>query len=221
VACRPPLDLPKRCAAAPDAPAGAVRVLDNRQRPLGVALWSPTSEISLRLLDRDSDASLDQAWWHDRIRRSVERRRDLAETTTAFRLVHSEGDAVPSLVCDRFDRWIVVQLNSAGLEAFRDVIVASLVAICQPAGILARNDASLRTREGLARETVLLHGDVPREIEVTEHGVRYLAAPWTGQKTGAFLDQRENRVRIGEVAHGRALDCFSYTAPLRCTWRRG
>ncbi len=196
--------------SVPEVSAGAVLVVGDRRRPLGVALWSPTSEISLRLLDTDPDATLDEVWWHDRLQRAIERRRDLAGETNACRLVHGEGDAIPSLVCDRFDRWLVVQLNSAGLEAFRAPIVASLVSLCQPLGILARNDASLRTREGLNRETVLLHGDVPREIEVTEHGVRYLAAPWTGQKTGAFLDQRENRVRVGEVAHGRTLDCFSY-----------
>jgi 23S rRNA (cytosine1962-C5)-methyltransferase len=196
--------------SAPDAPAGAVQVLDDRQRPLGVALWSPTSEISLRLLDRNPDTTLDYSWWHDRVRRAIERRRELASVTNACRLVHGEGDAIPSLVCDRYNRWLVVQLNSAGLEAFRQPIIEALVALCAPEGILARNDASLRTREGLVRETVLLHGDVPREIEVAEHGVRYLAAPWTGQKTGAFLDQRENRVRVGDVAHGRSLDCFSY-----------
>ncbi|MEP7344231.1 MAG: class I SAM-dependent rRNA methyltransferase [Gemmatimonadaceae bacterium] len=196
--------------AAPDAPAGAVQVIDNRRRPLGVALWSPTSEISLRLLDRNPDATLDESWWHDRLLIAIERRRELNGATNACRLVHGEGDAIPSLVCDQFDRWLVVQLNSAGLEAFRAPIVASLVALCKPLGILARNDASLRTREGLARETVLLHGDVPRQIEVAEHGVRFLAAPWTGQKTGAFLDQRENRVLVAEVARGRTLDCFSY-----------
>jgi 23S rRNA (cytosine1962-C5)-methyltransferase len=99
---------------------------------------------------------------------------------------------------------------SAGLERFREEIVESLRSLAEPAGILARNDVPLRSREGLARETVLLHGDVPREIEVNEYGVKYLAAPFTGQKTGAFLDQRDNRHFVGTVARGRALDCFSY-----------
>ncbi|MGH7623433.1 MAG: class I SAM-dependent rRNA methyltransferase, partial [Gemmatimonadaceae bacterium] len=87
---------------------------------------------------------------------------------------------------------------------------SALRELLAPLGILARNDVAVRAREGLARETTLLHGDVPREIEVAEHGVRYLAAPWDGQKTGAFLDQRENRVLAGRVARGRALDCFAY-----------
>jgi 23S rRNA (cytosine1962-C5)-methyltransferase len=113
-------------------------------------------------------------------------------------------------VCDRYDEWLVVQLMSAGLERFREEIIASLRSLIEPAGILARNDVQLRAKEGLARETVVLHGDVPREIEVNEYGIRFLAAPWTGQKTGAFLDQRENRHFVGSVARGRALDCFSY-----------
>ena len=90
-----------------------------------------------------------------------------------------------------------------------------------PDGILARNDAALRAKEGLARETVLLHGDVPRELQVEEHGVRYLAAPWTGQKTGAFLDQRENRALVGRIARGRALDCFSYHGSFALHLARG
>lgn len=196
--------------ARPDAPPGAVRVRDPRGAPLGWALWSPASEISLRLLDRDPDARLDDAWWHRRIGAALARRAPLEGEATAYRLVHGEGDAIPSLVVDRYDRWLVAQFMSAGLERFRSEIVAALDDHARPAGILARNDAALRTREALPRETALLAGDVPREVEVEEHGVRYLAAPWTGQKTGAFVDQRENRRLVGSVARGRALDCFSY-----------
>ncbi|HEX6535094.1 MAG TPA: class I SAM-dependent rRNA methyltransferase [Gemmatimonadaceae bacterium] len=194
----------------PELPAGAVRVLDAARRPLGIALWSPRSEISLRLLDADPDAIIDAAWWRGRLERAIARRSSLVGETNAYRLVHGEADGAPSLVCDRYDRWLVVQLLSAGLEAFREPIVAALRELAQPDGILARNDVPVRSREGLPRETELLYGDVPREIEAREHGVRYLAAPWTGQKTGAFLDQRENRVLVGSVARGRALDCFSY-----------
>ena len=104
----------------------------------------------------------------------------------------------------------MVQLLSAGLEAFRTEIVAALTAATGAEGILARNDVSVRTREGLPRGVEALMGTVPDTIEVREHGVRYLAAPHTGQKTGAFLDQREARVLVGTVARGRALDVFSY-----------
>lgn len=190
--------------------AGAVLVHDNRGKPLGWALWSPKSEISLRLLDRDPNAIIDQAWWDERIAAAIARRAPLEDQTNAFRLIHGEADGLPSLVTDRYDQWLVVQLMSAGLEAFREPILDALRSLAEPAGILARNDVPLRTKEGLERETVVLHGDVPREIEVQEYGVRFLAAPFTGQKTGAFLDQRENRHFVGTVARGRALDCFSY-----------
>ena len=197
-------------ATRPSAPAAAVRVADHRGKPIGVALWSPTSEISLRMVDHSDRATLDGDWWKRRLGSAIERRASLGETSNAFRLVHGEGDACPSLVCDRYDRWLVVQLMSAGLEAFRDVIVETLDELVRPEGILARNDVALRSKERLSQNVEVLRGTVPETIEVNEHGVRFLAAPWKGQKTGAFLDQRENRVLIGQHARGRALDCFSY-----------
>lgn len=194
----------------PTTEAGAVLVHDTHGRALGWALWSPASEISLRLIDADEDAKIDAGWWHSRLSAAIGRRSSLAPTTNACRLVHGEGDGLPSLVVDRYDRWLVIQLLSAGLESFREEIVAALIDIVRPAGILARNDASVRTREGLLRHTELLFGDVPRTIEAREGEVRYLAAPHDGQKTGAFLDQRENRLLIGAKTRGRALDCFCY-----------
>ncbi len=192
----------------PATPPGVVAVHERSGQLLGQALWSPASEISLRLLDRDPAATIDQAWWRNRLSRAITRRDGI--DASACRLVHGEGDGLPSLVVDRYDRWLVVQLLSAGMESFREMIVAELLSLTGVEGILARNDAAVRDREGLARNTELLHGEVPREIEVREGGITYLAAPWTGQKTGAFLDQRENRIRVGQVARGRALDCFSY-----------
>jgi 23S rRNA (cytosine1962-C5)-methyltransferase len=194
----------------PAAEPGAVTVLDQRRRPLGVALWSPKSEISLRLLDPNPDATIDAHWWRERIEKAINRREPLRDDATAYRLIHGEGDGLPSLVCDRYDRWLVVQLLSAGLERYRDDVISALGELAVAEGILARNDPPVRSREGLPRETALLAGDVPQEIEVVEHGVRYLAAPWTGQKTGAFLDQREARRRAAAYARGNALDCFSY-----------
>jgi 23S rRNA (cytosine1962-C5)-methyltransferase len=194
----------------PTVEAGAVTVFDQRRRPLGTALWSPKSEISLRLLDQSADATIDARWWRKRIGQAIRRRDPLRDEATAYRLVHGEGDALPSLVCDRYDRWLVVQLLSAGLERYREDVIAALAELTGAEGILARHDPPVRTREGLTRETTLLAGDVPQEIEVVEHGVRYLAAPWSGQKTGAFLDQREARRRAATYARGKALDCFSY-----------
>lgn len=196
---------------AGSAPAGIVRVENQRGNPLGLALWSPKSEISLRFLTRDAEATIDGHWWRSTLERAIARRSGLiGQDTNACRLVHAEGDGIPSLVVDRYDQWLVVQFQSAGLEHFRVEIVDALKSITGCAGILARNDASVRTREGLEREVVTLYGEIPEEIEVLEHGVRYIAAPHTGQKTGAFLDQRDARRRVGQVARGRCLDVFSY-----------
>jgi 23S rRNA (cytosine1962-C5)-methyltransferase len=194
----------------PSGDAGAVRVLDVRGQFLGWALWSPSSEISLRLVDTRDDARIDDAWWSARIGAAIARRDALGATTNACRLVHAEGDGLPSLVVDRFDRWLVIQILSAGAERYREAIVRALREHARPDGILARHDVAVRDREGLPRLVEPIYQDVPRTIEIIESGVRYLAAPHDGQKTGAFLDQRENRLLAGSVARGRALDCFSY-----------
>lgn len=194
---------------APDTPAGAIHVADERGRLLGTALWSPTSQISLRMLTRD-DRAIDRAFWRARIDAAVAYRDSLRIDGNAYRLVHGEADGMPSLVVDRYGDVLVTQFLSAGLEVYCDDIVNALIDRVQPAGILARNDVAVRTHENLPLDTVLLHGEVPEQLEVREGTVRYLAAPWTGQKTGAFLDQRENRARAGQLARGRTLDCFSY-----------
>jgi 23S rRNA (cytosine1962-C5)-methyltransferase len=192
-----------------EAPAGAVQVVDEAGGRVGVALWSGASQIALRLLGRASVVP-DATFWHERIAAAVQYRQQLAPEATAYRMIHGEADGLPSLVVDRFGEYLVVQLLSAGLEQFRAPILEALVETCAPAGILARNDVPVRKLEQLAEDIELLHGTVPEEVEVREGDVVYLAAPWSGQKTGAFLDQRENRARAGALARGRALDCFSY-----------
>ncbi len=189
--------------------AGLVRVHDLRGRFIGQALYSPRSEIRLRLLER-SEQTVDAMWWRERLTGCARRREGI--DATAYRLVHAEGDALPSLVVDRYDRWLVVQLLSAGVETMRPAILQALVDLFQPEGVLLRNDAPVRRREGLGLEPELVHGSVPQEIGIREGPVHYLAAPWTGQKTGAFLDQRFNRLLAGQltVAGGQALDCFTY-----------
>jgi 23S rRNA (cytosine1962-C5)-methyltransferase len=119
---------------------------------------------------------------------------------------------LPSLVVDRYDRWIVAQILSAGLETMRQPILDALASLFDPRGILLRHDVPARRRERLPAEVEEVFGSVPREVEVREGGVRYLAAPWEGQKTGAFLDQRPNRLLAGQVTRpgARALDCFTY-----------
>jgi len=191
-----------------DAP-GIVAVTDRRGRHLGQALYSPQSEIRLRLLTRGTE-TIDGAWWAARIAAAADRRNGLA--ATAYRVVHAEGDGLPSLVVDRYGPYVVAQLLSAGLEQRRDDVVAGLRTALAPDGVLLRNDAAIRRHERLPLEVVPVFGTVPETVEVSEGDVRYLAAPWSGQKTGAFLDQRENRALVAAYAPagGRALDLFTY-----------
>lgn len=193
----------------PSAAAGAVSVADEGGKPIGVALWSPSSTISLRMLTRGTE-SIGPDFWCERVEAAVRYRRSLDPDASAYRLVHGEADGLPSLVVDRYGDYLIVQLLSAGVEAFRHEITDALSEVLAPKGILARNDVPVRRHEALEQRCELLEGEVPEEIEVREADVRCRVAPWTGQKTGAFLDQRENRVRAGELAYGRVLDCFTY-----------
>jgi 23S rRNA (cytosine1962-C5)-methyltransferase len=194
--------------SSPDAP-GLVAVTDQRGKFLGQALCSPRSEIRLRLLE-PSDRVVDVGWWRERLSAALARRSGI--DANAYRVVHAEGDGLPSLVVDRYDRWLVVQLLSAGLETMRAAILEALVDTCAPEGILLRHDSPVRRREGLDETVAVAVGQVPEWIEVREGTVRYLAAPWHGQKTGAFLDQRPNRILLAQHTKpgGRALDCFAY-----------
>ena len=188
---------------------GIVAVTDTHGTFLGRALWSPGSEIRLRLLTRD-DVPITAAWWTDRIREAAARRDRLDPPATAYRVVHAEGDGLPSLIVDRYGEHVVAQLLSAGLEAVRADVLGAIEEVCAPAGILLRNDASVRRHEGLPVGVEPVRGTVPDPVEVTEAGIRYLASPHHGQKTGAFLDQREHHALMGRVARGRALDLFCY-----------
>ncbi len=191
------------------ATAGIAPVHDSRGKFIGQALYSPKSEIRLRLLER-TDRVVDDSWWIERLTACSEARAGI--DASAYRLVHGEGDALPSLVVDRYDRWLVVQILSAGLETVRETIAHALVTVFQPEGILLRNDVPVRRREGLSQESAEIYRTVPHVIEIREGELRYLAAPWEGQKTGAFLDQRPNRLLAGTLipTGGRGLDCFAY-----------
>ena len=196
-------------AEEPDKKPGVVPVTDRKGKFLGQALYSPSSEIRLRLLTRGNE-SIDAKWWTTRIAAAAARRNGIA--ASAWRVVHAEADGLPSLVIDKYGPWIVAQLLSAGLETARAEVLAGITAALAPEGILLRNDAAVRRHEGLPSEVLLAFGQVPEVVEVVEDGLKYLAAPWSGQKTGAFLDQRENRALVGQHtrADGRALDLFTY-----------
>jgi len=196
-------------AEEPEKKPGIVPVTDRKGKFLGRALYSPSSEIRLRLLTR-ADEPIDARWWAYRIGDAARRRNGIS--ATAWRAVHAEGDGLPSLIVDKYGSWIVAQLLSAGLETARADVLAGIREALTPEGILLRNDAAVRRHEGLPLEVTLAEGQVPQTIEIAEDGVRYLAAPWSGQKTGAFLDQRENRLLVGRHTRpgGRALDLFTY-----------
>ena len=187
-----------------------VRVIGSAGRPLGYGLYSSRSVIALRMLTR-RDARPDEAFWRDRLAAAVRYRESLDIDATAYRLVHGEGDRLPGLVVDRYGDVLVVQALSQGTDRLLPLIGELLGELLQPAGILARNDAQVRALEGLDRVVELRHGGVPEQVEVREGGVRLSVDPWRGQKTGLFLDQRENRLAAARHARGRAFDGFSYT----------
>lgn len=188
----------------------AVAVLNPRGRPLGVAHYSSTSQISLRLLTRENLVP-DRGFFMARLQAALDFRRRVAGDTTACRLVHAEGDLLPGLIADRYGDYLVVQFLTQGMEAIRELITGCLAEIAAPAGILARNDAPVRRHEDLPRENVVLRGDIPERVEVQFNGLRWETDLLQGQKTGVYLDQRENYVAAARHGHGRALDCFTST----------
>lgn len=193
-----------------DAAGGdLVQVVGARGRPVGHALFSDRSEITLRMVEYGS-APPPASFIGDRLAAAIAFRTALAPEATAYRLVHGEADRLPSLIVDRYGEYLVVQALSQGIDRRVPEIVAALVDLVQPAGILARNDPRVRVLEGLEQKVEILHGRVPERIEVREGAVQYQVDPWRGQKTGLFLDQRENREAARRYARGRLLDGFSY-----------
>ncbi len=193
-----------------DAAGGdTVRVTSARGRPIGYALYSDRSEIAIRLLTRQDEAPTIETW-RERIAAAIAYRATLRIDATAYRLVHGEGDRLPSLIVDRYGDYLVVQTLSQGSDRMLPQIVDLLVSIAQPAGILARNDPKVRALEGLEQKVEVLYGTVPESIEVREGRVSYEVDTYRGQKTGLFLDQRENREAAARYARGRLLDAFSY-----------
>jgi 23S rRNA (cytosine1962-C5)-methyltransferase len=193
-----------------DAAGGAiVRVVDEAGNFVGQAFYSDRSEIALRFLSTHESA-IDREWWRARLRRCAESRAAIGRESNAFRLVFSEGDLLPSLIVDVYDNVLVLQTLSQGSEKIKSLLTELLIEEIRPRAVIERNDARVRAFEGLEFRSGLLYGDAANEIEVNQHGVRFLVSPLGGQKTGAFLDQRENYLAARSVAHGRALDCFTF-----------
>ena len=187
-----------------------VQVLGPRRRMVGSALFSDRSQISLRMLTRgDTPAGLPLL--RARIENAIAFREALGLDATAYRLVHGEADLLPSLIVDRYGDHLVVQALSQGMDRLLPAIATMLVEIAAPAGILARNDPKVRALEGLEQTVEVLHGIVPESVIAREGPIEYAVDLRKGQKTGLFLDQRENKEAAARYAHGRLLDAFSYT----------
>jgi 23S rRNA (cytosine1962-C5)-methyltransferase len=187
-----------------------VDVIGPRRRKIGSALFSDRSQISVRMLTIGEEEIADDALLRTRIERAIQFRQSLALDATAYRLVHGEADLLPSLVVDRYGDYLAIQALSQGMDRLLPAITMIVVDLLKPAGILARNDPKVRALEGLPQSVDVLHGEVPESIVVREGPIEYEVDLRRGQKTGLFLDQRENREAAARYARGRLLDCFSY-----------
>jgi 23S rRNA (cytosine1962-C5)-methyltransferase len=209
-------------AEAAGEPGDVIPVFDRRGDFLGHAFYNPGSEISLRIAEC-RDVPVDESWFRTRIEGSLAYRDSLAIDGDAYRLLHAEADGVPGLVVDRYGDHLVLQIGSAAVERRLEWVVRALDALLSPAGILLRGDSAIRKREGLDTAVRVLRGVVPETVVVREGSVRYEADLWRGQKTGGFLDQRENRLAAGRYASeaGRVLDVFTYAGGFALHAARG
>lgn len=193
------------------AEAGAtVRLVDRRKRFWGQALYSDKSQIALRVLTREN-RPFDRAFLAERIRNAAAYREQIVEGARAYRLVAAEGDLLPSLIIDRYGDCFVVQTLSQGTERLKPEIVGIVQELFAPRSIVERNDAAVRALEGLPEQTGVLAGEDVGEVIVEQDGLKFCYDLKGGQKTGGFLDQRENCAAAREYARGRGLDCFTYT----------
>lgn len=192
------------------APGDTVAVVDPRGRALGAAHYSSVSQIALRLLSRDA-ALAGRDFFRTRLQAAADYRARVVRDTDAHRLVHAEGDLLPALIIDRYADCFAVQTLSQGMDRAKRDIVAVLTDRFAPRAIVERNDAAVRRREDLPLVSGLLSGTDPGVVEVHMNGLTFQADLLRGQKTGVFLDQRENYAAAARYAQGRALDCFTST----------
>jgi 23S rRNA (cytosine1962-C5)-methyltransferase len=192
-------------------PGEAVKVCDDRGKPLGTAHFSSTSQIAIRMLSRQVVETGRDFYLH-RLRAAEQHRRSVVRDSDAYRVVHGEADLLPALIVDRYGDYLVIQTLDQGMDAAKADIVSCLEEIFAPKGIVARNDVAVRAKEQLPLETTILSGEIPPAVSVRMNGLTLSADLLHGQKTGIFLDQRENYRAAARYAHGgRALDCFTST----------
>jgi len=197
-------------------PGGIADIKSATGEFLARGYYNPQTDIAIRILTRDPEEAIDQTFLRKRIQQATQLRQaldDHTQTTTAYRLINAEGDGLPGLVVDRYADILVAQIHTAGMERMREQIIEVLMQETGAQGLLFRNEAPSRRREGLALEDPQIGaGTVPAQIAIRENGVHFLVDPWQGQKTGFFLDQRNKRAALRKYAPGkRILNCFSYT----------
>jgi 23S rRNA (cytosine1962-C5)-methyltransferase len=198
--------------AAKALPAGElVTLLRGDGRTLGAAMFNPHSLIAARVLSRDPTAEINQRFFEKRLQRALKLRERLV-SVPYYRLIHAEADGLPGVVVDRFGDTVVVEVNSAGMDRLSEALAAAVDTVLKPATILIRGEGNARTMEGLSPMSRFAKGGLEGPIELQENGVKFLADPAGGQKTGWFYDQRENRALTSRFANGGSfLDCYSYT----------
>lgn len=195
--------------SAQAAPGAVVRLTDERGRFHGRAFYSDRSQISIRVVTRE-DVPIDRAFLAARLLRAADYRKLVVENSDAFRLVYGEADLLPSLIVDRYGDYLTLQTLSQSTERLKSLLVELLVELFSPKGIIERNDPKVRLLEGLDQRVSTLYGQVPSEVVVRENGIAFSCDLSGGQKTGSFLDQRENHWAARRYASGHVLDCFSY-----------
>ena len=187
-----------------------VTVRSAEDKVLGSAYMEPHSLICARLYAPGEPRPLDEGLFAERLRQALAIRR-LAFDDACYRLVYGDSDTLPGVVVDRFGEHLVVQLNNAGIERYREPLVAALVATLEPAGILLRGDSRSRRQQGLSEDVEVVYGEVPEQLRLRENGVNFLAPVYSGQKTGWFYDHRMSRARLAAYVEGSSvLDVFSY-----------
>jgi 23S rRNA (cytosine1962-C5)-methyltransferase len=192
-----------------------VTVVDSGNNFLAQAAYSPESQIRARIWNWEADEPIDRNFFKRKLTNAIQLREHWikTETTNAYRLVHAESDGLPGLIVDRYGEVLVVQITSAGAEAWREPVCSLLEELLAPQAIYERSDVTVRTLEGLPERTGLLSGSLPPQpMTITENSLNYQVDLVTGQKTGFYLDQRDNRQMCREIAQGKSvLNCFAYT----------
>ena len=191
-------------------PGSAVRLADANGKMLAVAQFNPHSLIAARVLSRNHDVIVDDAFFERRLGRALRLRERLYDQPF-YRLVHAEADGMPGLVIDRFGDVLVCQANSAGMDGLKALILKSLDRLLMPKCVVFKNDSPIREREGLHLEVEVVKGEISGPIELQENGLTFLADPIEGQKTGWYFDQRDNRSFAAKLARDQSvLDLYSY-----------